>query len=380
MRGRFDGLATTIPSESDRVPDHQSPGLKLTFMGVGFPRGAVPLNVVAEKLQALQKAVFHAAAAASGHSGQRRGQWFNRYRSVAELTFASSHHSDLTIEAALAVNPALRDDLDVGLHAIDLLFDVAAAVQTDTLSQVRPTLSQSDKDYLLRALEGLMPNVGNQYQVRLENGRAGRHPPVTFDAVSRTLARGYTVDVERPYEAEEEAVVVGELIKIYVDAGEDKITVRARQRDVDCFYGDALRDRVSNLIAGSTVEASGFATLDAADQVVRLHRLTDVVPVSSEPLRIARFEHEGRVYALRAPVAVAVEHADGLWVYHHPDLNLWGYAARREDALRDLHASFDYVYREFAEEAEERLDAVARQLRARLLSLGVTSAGDAVHA
>jgi hypothetical protein len=358
----------------------QQPKLKLTFMGDGFPNGAVPLTVVASKLQALQQALFHAAAAASAHRGERRGPWSNRYRAVAELSFESAHHSDLTIEAALATNPVLSEEFDIGRKAVDLLFDVAIAVQDDNIAALRPgTLPEYDRDYLIRAVEGLMPNLGDQYQVKLENCRPDRHPVVTFDGTSRLRVRGYAVQTEATFEAEE-AVVVGELIKIHVDAGDDKITVRSRQRDIDCFYGDALRDQVANLIAGSIVEVSGFATFDSAQQVLKLHRMLDVQPVSMEPLRIARFEHDGRVFTLQSPIAVNVEYTDGLWVYHHPELNLWGYAARREDALRDLHQTFAYVYHDIAEDNEENLDAVARQLRERLLRLVSKPSGDAVHA
>ncbi len=357
----------------------RQPRLKLIFAGPGFSQGAVPLLIVAEKLQALQQAVFHAAAAASGHRGQRRGLWFNRYRSAAELTFVTSHHSDLTIEAELAANPVLVDEFNVGLDAVDLLFDVAAAVESDSLTANLPTLTPADRDFLLRSLEGLMPNVGDQYVVRLENGRPDRHPAVTFDGNSRARLRGYATQSERPFDVEE-VVLIGEVIRIHVDAGEDKITLRSRQQEIDCFYGDVLRDRVANLIAGSVVEASGFATLDASGQVRKLYRLTDVVPVSVEPLRVARFECDGRVFTLNKHLAVNVEYTDELWVYHHPDLNLWGYASRREDAWRDLQAWFAYVYHEFVEEGADGLDAVARQLRGRLLSLEIEVSGEATRA
>ena len=49
--------------------------------------------------------------------------------------------------------------------------------------------------------------------------------------------------------------------------------------------------------------------------------------------------------------------------YTNESLNLWGYADRREDALRDLHESFDYIYREIAEEADVSLDDVAKKLK-----------------
>jgi hypothetical protein len=176
----------------------------------------------------------------------------------------------------------------------------------------------------------------------------------------------------------EEATLVGELIKIHVDSGEDKITVRSGPREIDCFYPDSFRDQIANLLAGSIVEVTGRATLDDRGEVRKLSEVIDVDTVSLEPLRISRFEFAGRRYALSAPVTVTVTYSDGLWVYANESLNLWGYADRREDALRDLHESFDYMYREIAEEAEESLDNLAKQLKRRLRGLVVLPDGGSV--
>ena len=352
--------------------------LKLTFLGDGFPKGAVPLTVVATKLQALQLAIFHAAAAVSGHQGERRGPWYNRYRSAAELTFSDAHHSDLVIEAELVANPVLRGDFNVGLDAVDLLFDVAVSLDQDRLQNLK--LTRYNRDYLLRSLEALMPNVGDQYQIKLENCRPDKHPAVTFSNITRLKTKIFLLESEQDFGAEE-AKIVGELIKIHLGAGEDKITIRSRQRDIDCYYGDALRDQVANLIAGSLVEVSGYGTLGESQQVVKVHHTLTVESVSLEPLRIARFEHGGRVFALVAPIAVNVEYtSDGLWVYHHSELNLWGYAARREDALSDLHENFAYQYEQIAEEQPSNLDSVAQELRQRLLRLIVPVQGEITSA
>jgi hypothetical protein len=360
------------------VAGEKQPRLKLTFVGEGFPKGAVPLTVLATKLQALQQAMFHAAAAVSGHQGERRGPWANKYRSSAELTFANAHHSDLVIEAELAANPVLHEDFDVGLNAVDLLFDVAVALDQDRLRELK--LPRYEQDYLIRSLEGLMPNVGDQYQIKLENCRPDKHPAVTFSNNTRIKTRDYLLAAEQDFGAEE-ATIVGELIKIHLGAGEDKITVRSRQRDIDCYYGDALRDQVANLIAGSIVEVSGFATLSESQQVVKVHQLVTVESVSLEPLRIARFEYGGQRFVLAAPVSVNIEYtSDGLWVYHHPDLNLWGYAPRREDALNELHQNFAYQYEQIAEESPENLDPVAAELRDRLRRLVIQETGEPVHA
>ena len=356
---------------------NQHPRLKLSFVGDGFRNGAVPLTVVASKLIGLQQAIFHAAAAVQGYSGGRRGAWFNRFRPSSELTFAASHHSDLVIEAELGSDEVLHPSLDTGEKAVDLLFDIARAIQNqESMSDAIPP---HERAFLVRALEVLMPNTGDQYSVKLENCRPDRHPVVTFTAETRQRLKNYLSVGEQPDDIEE-ATLVGELIKIHFNAGDDKITIRARQRDIDCFYGDALRDQIANLIAGSSVEVRGLATLNDRGDVVKIHQITNVEPVSMEPLRIARFEHEGEVFALSSPLTVIVEYTDDLWVYHNTELNLWGYASRREDALRDLNEAFAYAYRDIAKEKVEKLDARAQELQKRLLQLVITHGQGAEHA
>lgn len=345
--------------------------LKLSFIGAGFQNGAVPLTVVAAKLYALQLAMFHAAAAVSGRERERRGQWFNRYRASAELTFANSHHSDLVIEASLAASPVLSDDFNTGLEAVNILFNTAVAVEKDQLDNLQ--VGKFDRDYLLRALEGLAPNPGDQYEVKLENCRPAAHPAVTFTPEVRRRIRKYSARTLL-YDFDEEVTIVGELVKIHVDTGEDKITVRYQRRDVDCHYPDAMRDQVSNLIAGSMVEVTGLATFSETN-LIKGVRVVEVEHVSMEPIRIARFQHAASVYDLKSPVAVNVEYSDDMWIYHHEGLNLWGYGPRREDALRELHENFDYNWREIAEEKPERLDSVALQLREKLRSLVVNRVG-----
>ncbi len=93
--------------------------------------------------------------------------------------------------------------------------------------------------------------------------------------------------------------------------------------------------------------------------------------VSTDPICLSQFEHAGVRYNLREPLVVNVEYKEGLWVYHNESLNLWGYGERREDALSDLHENFAYLWKEFAEEADDILDEKAQALKRFLLELRV---------
>ncbi len=345
--------------------------LRLAFRGVAFHDGAVPLMLVAAKLQALQSLLYHAAAAVKHDSAARRGLWFNRYRDIAELTFGDAHHSELVIEVDLARPPVLGGELDLGMQAVDLMFEFGDKLQKNLSEIDSLDIGKDDRTYLLRAFDSLLPDPLDTYAIEIENCAPAKHPKLLLTAATRQAVRKYFLRERAApiLETPMPVTLVGELVKIHVDVGPELIAIKHKGREIECYYQDALRDQIANLLAGSTVEVTGEATLDGQGEVVKLGVVYDVVTVSMEPLRITRFEYEGTVYALKHPLVMNVQYADDLWVYHHPSINLWGYGERREDALRDLHANFAYLWKEFAEADDSVLDEKANEIKHALLQL-----------
>jgi hypothetical protein len=337
--------------------------LRMTFKGEAFPSGAVPISLLADKLQALQRVLFHIAATVSNDASARRGLWFNRYRELAELTYATSHHSELAIEVDLgSPRVLLAPEFDNRESLVDMLFRFGSCVQRGCRDFDALRLDRDQRGYLLRAFEELLPDTEADYQIELANNAPARHPPLIFTPNSRRKLREFRIQETAP-RISEEVSLVGELIKIHVDVGPPKITVRHSGREIDCFYPDTMRDQIANLMGGSMVEVTGEATLDSRGIVEKLDRLLDVVTVSMDPLRIARFEHAGEVFPLRTPLVVNVEYEDDLWVYHCPEINLWGCGEQREKALGDLHENYAYLWHEIAEEADSQLDQKAQQIK-----------------
>jgi hypothetical protein len=340
--------------------------VRLVLKGEAFGDNHVPVNILADKLQALQNLLFHAAAAVVSEKAPRRGRWQNRFREIVELAFVEAHHSELVLDLALPDPPEdLHSDADISLQALALVFEAGSGL-LDTWSRL--TLAPEDRDYLLKAFEALAPGPLDDYQVIIENGAADKHRKLAFTRETRRNIRGL-FRKPKPIQYEEEVVIVGELVKIHVDASPETVTVRVKGREVDCYYPPWLRDEVTNLLAGSLVEVSGIATFDQHEQVVRIDQVSEIVTVDMEPVRVVRFEHHGTRYNLRKPIAVQLEYVDGLWVYHNEQLNLWGSGERREDAMRDLNENFAFLWREYAEEKDEVLDEMAYTLKQRLVAL-----------
>lgn len=344
--------------------------LRLQFQSDGFRHGQVPLTILAEKLRALQNLIFHATATVTQDRLGRSGLWANRYRDVAELAFVASHHSDLVIEAELPELPYPRSllaaDVDRGERAVELVFAAgrAAIADGDLAALIR---DREDRLRLLRAFELLCPAVAEGYQIELSNG-AGPAGGLVFSADTRQKLSHRAAREQARAQGDEEETIVGQLTKIHVHTAPQLIALRVGHQEIQCYFDESMLDQVSNLVPGSLVEVTGWPVTDATGRK-QINAITDVDTVSTEPLRLMRFEHEGTRYLLKEPLLVFVEYAEGVWVYRNEVINLWGYAKRRADALKGLGAAFDYLFREIALEDDAVLDGKALLLKQRLLAL-----------
>jgi len=345
---------------------HSERSLELTFWGGAFTGGSVPASLLASKLQALQNLLFHAAAAVTHDPTSRRGSWTSRHRAYAELRLVGCREGSFVAELDLPAEKVLGPDFDYGLGALDLVFRVGESLVSDQEFSSIPAFGKDELAYILRGFEALTPNAADDYEIRLTNSSPNKHPPLKLSADTRRRIR-HLLETEVPQLSEEVTSLVGELTKICIVTGPEKIAIRHKGREIECFYPESLRDQIANLMAGSMVEVSGDATIDSDGRVVQVDRIHEVFTVSMDPLRLTRFEAEGTVYHLKEPLVVDVEYSDEMWVFRNDLINLWGFGERREDALRDLHENFAYLWHEIAQETDELLDSHAIDIK-RVLS------------
>ncbi len=350
---------------------HDERKITLTFDG-GATGGRVPLTVLAGKLQALQSLLFHAAATVEHSRIARRGQWANRYREAVELEFVDAHHSNLTIEASLSEpQPDLFGGVDLGAEAVDLTYDVAAALQQRDYGALSKRVGdRQERMLLMRQFEALAPRVDDTFALTLANGSAG-HSAIRLTGQTRLMAQYLTLKDQVDEVGDlEEVRLVGTLTKIHYDVAPEMLSVRVTKgHEVKCYYDASLRDQVANLCAGSIVEVGGFGTPFRNGELKQVDLVTDLDAVSMEPIRIQRFEHGNATYKLREPLTFTIEFMDGVWIYSNERYRLWGYAKRREDALIELAEAFDYLYREIALEEDDLLDGKAVDTKRRLLAI-----------
>lgn len=340
----------------------------MRFLGESFPQGRVPIMVLAPRLDALQTCLFHAAATVTHNATARRGQWFQHYLADAGLVFKASYSSDLVIEMEMPRPEGyLPGTVSVGPQALDLFFEVSDAVESAPERVASAIPDRTERAFLLRSLEGLCPSTEDDYQVELENC-TGTHPKLTLTGGTRKAIKRLVATATAPDLPEcQERTIVGLLTKIHVQIGPPMIAVQVGTGvEISCYYEETIRDQISNLLAGSYVEVSGVASLNNDGSIKQLDNILDVELVSMEPLRLMRFRHGTTRYTLREPVLVRVERFGEGWVYGCPEISLWGFGKRRDDALIDLGENFDFLWHEYAEADSATLDEKAVQLKARL--------------
>jgi len=260
-------------------------------------------------------------------------------------------------------------------EALDLAYEVAEHVENTNQDAIEKRVpDRQDRMMLLRSLEQLSPRTIEAYHLTFANGSPA-HAGVRLTGVSRGKAQSLIFrELGEESANGEEARVVGTLTKIHFDTAPQFLSVRGSAgQEVNCYYDESLRDQVSNLCAGSIVEVFGFGSLSTGGRVKRLDYVTSIDSVSMEPIRIARFEHGGRIYKLSDAVPFNIEFSEGVWAYSNEALGIRSYAGRREDALHELHEAFDFAYRDIALENDDGLIGDAIKMKRELLRLVQTS-------
>jgi hypothetical protein len=338
-------------------------------MRVRLRGGEVPIAVLAQKLQALQNLLYHAAASVEGHDGARLGHWSNRYRKIAEVVFKQTRAGSLVVETALPEADALFEQQR---HTVDLAFAAARAAADGDFDRMPRGYGRDERIYLLRAAEDLCPFTLDDYAVVLSNGRVG-HDPVRLTSATRRAVREMVVREQAPrMTIEAERVIVGQLVQINVDGDDRKILLRvptpAGGVIVPCFYPTSLRDQVANLVGGSLVEVRGSATLTTSQQLQSISDVYSVEMVDTDPIQLASLVYGGTRYTFVPKASFDVEYVEGLWVYSSDLLNVSGFAASREAALSEVAESLDYAWNEIAQAADADLEGMAIELKQRLLA------------
>jgi hypothetical protein len=347
--------------------------ISMSIAGPATEGGLVPLRVISQKLEALQSALFAIAEAGGGGPVARRGNWKKYVLSSCELLFLETRKGSLTVLAELPPPPPIEqmslfkeDQKDPGIKALYNLKEVSKAIISGNETKIMELLPDSvGRIRSLRSLEELCPREGDEFEVSLGNGKSESY--ATFGLESRTFIRSLFLDTTEE-EAPEMMTIHGRLVEIRAFAGKPHISVKSRQREIECTYPTEMQDQIAQLVVGSVVEVTGTALTNADGSVKEIENINNVSTIDLSPFRIKHFIWQNRKYILKEPVMAHLYYEGDLWVYKVPRYSFYAFSQERRDALSQLHEHFAFACEDLLNETDENLTLDAIELRNRLKS------------
>lgn len=337
----------------------------LQLAGPLAQEGKVPISLLAEKLNALQRALFNIGSSLRG--GGRRGTWKTEVLQACQLLFVETRRHSLEIVAEVAPSPALSPpELDLGSRALDRLSDTLQAVtahDSTLVYNLYPDFGQRVR--VIKSFLPLLPEEGSDYDVLVSADAT------TFQMDSRSRPFFTRLVREEGPDTPEEAVrtLTGRLFRIEVETGQRQLGLKVNNRQIRCFYPEDLEDIARDLVPGSLVEVEGRATLDERGEVAQIEQVFDARTIQLIPLYWQRVIYSHRCFRLRRPIQIRVDFHESLWIHEYEPLGILAYAPTRSESLEMFRLDFVAAWDAVAHEDDTNLTEDARTLKRALQDL-----------
>jgi hypothetical protein len=162
--------------------------------------------------------------------------------------------------------------------------------------------------------------------------------------------------------------VSGRLIKI--DFGARKLTLLypATNRELDCFYDEALEELLLEN-RREMIQVTGRVVLDQDDLPVRIIDVENIAELDLSPFNVSEFQSPTGRIVLDPPRTLfpTLDETGQLLCIDCPELGISAFAPTREELLDELADEIETVWREYALERDEMLTEKALELKGRLL-------------
>lgn len=218
--------------------------------------GRVPVSLLADKLNALQRLLYNVGSSFLG--GGRRGSWKSEVLQACNLQFLGARSKCLEIVAELPVQPQLKIPvMDLGNRSIARLVDTLEAMQgrdREQLHRIFPDFGQRSR--ILKSSLAFLPEEDSDYSVCVSSARAS----LDLKSESRTFIK--SLSKEETTEGFQGAIqtITGMLYLIEVATGQRHLGVKSGNRNINCYYPAEFEDTIRELIPGSLIEVEGFTT------------------------------------------------------------------------------------------------------------------------
>lgn len=217
---------------------------------------------------------------------------------------------------------------------------------------------------VLESVKGMAPRADAKWKLSLYDDQDISF--ATFDVQTIPFVEDTLVPVEQ---REAARVVTGELKSI--DFAERKITIiyPPTSKELACIYEDAIEDLLYER-RRDLIQVTGRVLLDEEGIPKQIIDVTDIRDLDLSVLSVDTIRHRDLILKL-TPVLIlepTLDESKQLLCIEHSELGIDVYAPTRELLLAELHEQLGMLWNEYAQASDDELDAIARQLKAALLT------------
>ena len=324
---------------------------------------AIPATVLIQILENAQRAFELIGVHVEGRGIKERARvsaaTSQRFQLICQVPVSGSYAMPVTIGGAGELFSAELADKAFGIFR-GVMGNVSAK-NSSGLTSVLP-----DDRILRRVLEfvkGMSPRADAQWKLSLNDEQDVSF--ATFDVETIPFVEKTLVPVEQ---REAARVVTGELKSI--DFAERKITIiyPPTSKELACIYEESVEDLLYEK-RRDLIQVTGRVLLDEQGSPKQLIDVTDIRDLDLSAFMFDTIRHG--LLNLKATSILILEptldETKQLLCIVHGELGIDVYATTRETLLIELHEQLAMLWQEYAQAADEELDAPARQLKQALL-------------
>lgn len=346
------------------MPENSSERIiSLTISGRAAERGRVPIKILAEKLDALQEAIYGAANALFDISGASKGNWNNQLASCCKIVFRDFKKGSLTIEAEVEEKEEipLLDELDLGLQALKGFKETSQAIKNRDVRKIQQLMPvPASRERFLGKYKKLYPE-SEEYQVSIGNGRGSSYADLTKDAIEEIDRLEFTDEVETTISMR--GKISGIFIEIRVGDNKRHFIIKTSEGDFKCGFTPDTENYIQQIPTGSLIEVACMIDFNEDRSIKQIGKVFEVDIVKLTKQKFKKFKWGDKKYILKKPVKGTLKLEDGLWVYEVPRYGLHTYSYNRMEAFYALQEDFAFQCDDLLHEEDDNLTPAAIRLR-----------------
>jgi hypothetical protein len=334
--------------------------------------GRVPLDLLAEKIKAMQELILSAAQVVrpifpkAKSKKNEPAQAKVTAKDACRLVFVNIRKNCLTLEAELPITEALfPEHVEWGLQSADRAGAVLWAIQQRDERRLADLVPDPARRLnLVRKAENLVPR-GGDYTISLTTANQFIELTPQIDAYIDQLEA--QLSVERRSDTR---TITGEVYLLDSHYGEHgRVGIKVKGHYIVCDLGPDARGQIRDLSPGIIAEITGKADLTKTSKVRKITEAQYLRALGMEPLQWTRIVIGEKDFQLTRPLEVKVHFDNEGWTYEAKEFGIRGYGPLRRDAAHSFQEDFSSYWESIAQAPNETLTLDAQELKAALHSL-----------